>query len=170
MVNLVFFKLVRSKTKFWQMVGHGTRLCPDLFGPGLDKTGFRIFDYCQNLEYFGQEPPTKEAANSKSLTERLFAARLDLIQTLEADTAADGMSEPGSDFEGHPDAKPSLDNIIGDARRTLQDIVSGMSLDNFVVRGERRLVEKYQADGAWQRSRMRPLKSCRKSPGSPHRR
>ena len=33
-VNLVFFKLVRSKTKFWQMVGRGTRLCPDLFGPG----------------------------------------------------------------------------------------------------------------------------------------
>lgn len=41
-VNLVFSKLVRSKTKFWQMVGRGTRLCPDLF----------IFDYCQNLEYF----------------------------------------------------------------------------------------------------------------------
>ena len=36
-VNLVFFKLVRSKTKFWQMVGRGTRLCEDLFGPGLDK-------------------------------------------------------------------------------------------------------------------------------------
>jgi type I restriction enzyme R subunit len=34
-VNLVFFKLVRSKTKFWQMVGRGTRLCPDLFGPGV---------------------------------------------------------------------------------------------------------------------------------------
>ncbi len=36
-VNLVFFKLVRSKTKFWQMLGRGTRLCPDLFGPGKDK-------------------------------------------------------------------------------------------------------------------------------------
>ena len=36
-VNLVFFKLVRSKTKFWQMVGRGTRLFPDLFGPGQDK-------------------------------------------------------------------------------------------------------------------------------------
>ena len=37
-VNLVFFKLVRSKTKFWQMIGRGTRLRPDLFGPGEDKT------------------------------------------------------------------------------------------------------------------------------------
>ena len=45
--NLVFFKLVRSKTKFWQMVGRGTRLCPDLFGPGQDKELFYLFDYCQ---------------------------------------------------------------------------------------------------------------------------
>src|SRR5205823_2367956 len=39
-VNLVFFKLVRSRTKFWQMVGRGTRLRPDLFGLGLDKEFF----------------------------------------------------------------------------------------------------------------------------------
>ena len=51
-VNLVFFKMVRSQTKFWQMVGRGTRLSPDLFGPGDDKTHFRIFDYLMNLEYF----------------------------------------------------------------------------------------------------------------------
>ena len=42
-VNLVFFKVVRSKTKFWQMLGRGTRLCPDLFGPGKDKRYFQIF-------------------------------------------------------------------------------------------------------------------------------
>ena len=51
-VNLVFFKLVRSKTKFWQMIGRGTRLCPDLFGPGKDKEFFYVFDYCQNLGIF----------------------------------------------------------------------------------------------------------------------
>ena len=43
-VNLVFFKLVRSKTKFWQMVGRGTRLCPDLFGPDKNKAYFYLFD------------------------------------------------------------------------------------------------------------------------------
>ena len=59
-VNLVFFKLVRSKTKFWQMVGRGTRLCPDLFGPGKDKKFFYIFDYCQNLEFFSQNPETTD--------------------------------------------------------------------------------------------------------------
>ncbi len=53
-VNLVFFKIVRSKTKFWQMIGRGTRLCPDLFGPGEDKDHFLIFDFCQNFEFFNQ--------------------------------------------------------------------------------------------------------------------
>ncbi|MDQ6739176.1 MAG: hypothetical protein M3021_02075 [Actinomycetota bacterium] len=51
-VNLVFFKPVRSKTKFWQMVGRGTRLCPDLFGPGENKQDFFIFDLCGNVEFF----------------------------------------------------------------------------------------------------------------------
>src|SRR5881628_2158617 len=46
-VNLVFFKLVRSKTKFWQMMGRGTRLRPDLFGPGRPKEFFYVFDFCQ---------------------------------------------------------------------------------------------------------------------------
>jgi len=55
-LNLVFFKVVRSRTKFWQMVGRGTRLCKDLFGPGEDKRNFFIFDFCQNLEYFSQNP------------------------------------------------------------------------------------------------------------------
>ena len=50
-VNLVFFKKVRSKTKFWQMIGRGTRLCPDLMD-GEDKDKFYIFDFCNNFEFF----------------------------------------------------------------------------------------------------------------------
>ncbi len=73
-VNLVFFKLVRSKTKFWQMVGRGTRLCPDLFGPGKPKEHFYLFDYCQNLEFFSQNPAT-DGALGESLGKRLFKAR-----------------------------------------------------------------------------------------------
>ena len=73
-VNLVFFKLVRSKTKFWQMVGRGTRLCPDLFGPGQDKELFYIFDYCQNLEYFTQDISATEGSVADSLGKRLFNA------------------------------------------------------------------------------------------------
>lgn len=51
-LNLVFFKAVRSKVKLLQMIGRGTRLCPDLFAPGVDKSEFYIFDFCGNFEYF----------------------------------------------------------------------------------------------------------------------
>lgn len=51
-VNLVFFKKVQAKIKFLQMVGRGTRLCPNLYGPGIDKKGFLIFDYYDNFNYF----------------------------------------------------------------------------------------------------------------------
>jgi type I restriction enzyme R subunit len=50
--EIKFFKSVRSRTKFAQMVGRGTRTCKNLFGPGRDKQCFWIFDLCQNLEYF----------------------------------------------------------------------------------------------------------------------
>jgi type I restriction enzyme R subunit len=82
-VNLVFFKLVRSKTKFWQMIGRGTRLCPDLLGPGQDKEFFYLFDYCQNLEYFSQDVAATEGALAASLSKRLFDTRLELIAQLD---------------------------------------------------------------------------------------
>jgi len=71
--NLVFFKIVRSATKFGQMVGRGTRLRLDLFGPGQDKGSFAIFDFCQNLEYFGQNPGGHEGGAGVPLSTRLFA-------------------------------------------------------------------------------------------------
>jgi type I site-specific restriction endonuclease len=51
-----FFKVIRSKVKFTQMIGRGTRLCLNLFAPNEDKKGFRVFDYCQNFEFFNQNP------------------------------------------------------------------------------------------------------------------
>jgi type I restriction enzyme R subunit len=66
-VNLVFFKLVRSRTKFWQMLGRGTRLCPDLFGPGQDRQFFYVFDYCQNLEFL-QPGPGDDRWCARSIT------------------------------------------------------------------------------------------------------
>ena len=89
-VNLVFFKLVRSKTKFWQMIGRGTRLCPDLFAPGQHKQFFYLFDYCQNLEYFGQNPPTTEGVVTGSVGKRLFTTRLSLIGELDPRIAMNG--------------------------------------------------------------------------------
>ncbi|GLR79802.1 type I restriction-modification system endonuclease [Azospirillum oryzae] len=43
-VNLVFIRRVNSRILYEQMIGRGTRLCEDLFGPGRHKTAFRIFD------------------------------------------------------------------------------------------------------------------------------
>ncbi len=58
------------------MIGRGTRLCPDLFGPGQDKTNFYVFDFCGNLEFFSQDLPGSEGQLQKSLSERIFEARL----------------------------------------------------------------------------------------------
>lgn len=82
-LNLVFFKKVRSKTKFWQMIGRGTRLCTDLYGVGIDKEGFRIFDYCGNFEFFRTNKNGKEAKMMKSLTENLFNIRIGIIKELQ---------------------------------------------------------------------------------------
>jgi type I restriction enzyme, R subunit len=93
-VNLVFFKPVRSKTKFRQMIGRGTRLCPDLFGPGLDKEYFRVFDYCQNIEFFDANPELKETSLARSLSERLFAGRVNLVRALEINSRRQAASRP----------------------------------------------------------------------------
>jgi type I restriction enzyme R subunit len=78
LVNLVFAKPVKSYAKFWQMIGRGTRLCPNLFGPGKDKTEFRIFDHWGNFEYFDELAEEAEPSVSKSLTQQLFEARIAL--------------------------------------------------------------------------------------------
>src|SRR5690606_25016758 len=87
-VNLVFFKAVRSKVKFLQMIGRGTRLCPDLFGPGQDKSEFFIFDFCANFEYFNENPAGAAGGLAEPLTKRLFKRRLELLGALPATAAA----------------------------------------------------------------------------------
>jgi type I restriction enzyme R subunit len=82
-VNLVFFKRVRSKTKFWQMIGRGTRLCPNLFGEGEDKTHFLIFDYLGNFEFFRANKDGSKGNETQSLTEAIFAKRVRLIHHLQ---------------------------------------------------------------------------------------
>src|SRR5690606_39189121 len=143
---------IRSKTKFWQIIGRGTRLCPDLFGPGEDKEFFRVFDYCQNLEFFRQNPQPDEGKNARSLNERLFAARFDLVRALDDNARLDvtGMAHP--EQEGY-DAGEGLalnENAIrGEALNTLRIYVAAMNFDNFIVRGKRRAVEKYKSADAW---------------------
>ncbi|MCX5997388.1 MAG: DEAD/DEAH box helicase family protein, partial [Chloroflexi bacterium] len=149
-VNLVFFKLMRSKTKFWQMVGRGTRLRPNLFGPGKHKEFFYIFDYCQNLEYFSENPPSTEGAANESLSKRLFTARLELISELDRMQEATakqavGVREPTAAY-GEAATEQQLSKELSEL---LQQQVAAMNVNNFIVRPRRRLVEKYTKPEAW---------------------
>ena len=132
-VNLVFFKRVRSKTKFWQMIGRGTRLCPDLFGPGRDKECFYVFDCCENLEFFEANPDGCETRIVEPLKQQIFRRRLNLVDRLQR--------------------LPLRDSAIETLRNDLLDImhrdVTRMPADNFLVRRHRRQVEKYNRRDAW---------------------
>jgi type I restriction enzyme, R subunit len=138
-VNLVFFKLVRSKTKFWQMIGRGTRLRPNLFAPGEDKKFFYVFDYCQNLEFFSQDPETVDGSSSESLTTRLFKLRLELIEALGR-----GDQPPVVREERELDLREATIEL-------LRNEVASMNVDNFVVRPQRELVERFAEKKAWEK-------------------
>lgn len=128
-VNLVFFKIVRSRTKFWQMVGRGTRTCEDLFGPDQDKEEFIIFDFCQNLEFFNENPLVTDGPAARPISERLFVSRVDLINAL--DEAEDESS------------------LAAEIKDRLHQEVLAMNVENFIVRQARRPVERFQSAEAW---------------------
>ncbi len=93
-VNLVFYKKIRSKIKFWQMIGRGTRLAPNLVctdetGSYVGKKYFYIFDYLRNFEFFREEKNGIEGASGKSVSERIFAHKCSVIKLLQDSTWAD---------------------------------------------------------------------------------
>ncbi|MDP5184892.1 DEAD/DEAH box helicase family protein [Blastococcus sp. BMG 814] len=141
-VNLVFFKPVRSKAKYWQMIGRGTRLRPDLYGPGQHKADFFLFDFCQNIEYFNQAVVPAAGAVSPSLVERLFAARVELLTQLRGRTTGDASTAD--------DGTTSEAGLRRDLSFLLTERVSGMSVENVLVRPHRRMVERYSQSDAWE--------------------
>ena len=93
-VNLVFYKKIRSKIKFWQMIGRGTRLAPNLVctdetGSYVGKKYFYIFDYLRNFEFFREEKNGIEGASGKSVSERIFAHKCSVIKLLQDSAWAD---------------------------------------------------------------------------------
>lgn len=146
-VNLVLFKLVRSKTKFWQMIGRGTRLRRDLFGPGRDKEDFLVFDLCGNVEFFNQDLPASEGHIAPSLGERLLRQRLEVLRVLDERGAAAGEEEP------EEDGTRSEAGLRRDLARHLHRTVTGMDPDSFLVRPHRRQVEFYSDYAHWRRLR-----------------
>ena len=148
-VNLVFFKLIRSKTKFWQMLGRGTRLCPDLLGPGKDKQTFYVFDYCQNLEYFSMNPDIADGSAGESLGKRLFTRRLELIGELDQrlSETEETATDMGPEYSNE-DPATEVD-VRKHTASLLHGEVSAMNVDNFVIRPKRKLIEKYAKAETW---------------------
>ncbi|MCA9504779.1 MAG: DEAD/DEAH box helicase family protein [Spirochaetaceae bacterium] len=131
--NLVFFKPVYSKIKFWQMIGRGTRLCPDLFGPDADKEDFRVFDFCFNFDFFREHPEGIEGGGAVPLGTRLFRSRVLLL--------------------GHVQATPDLDPdaaLRGTLTTDLQGEVAAMNRENFIVRMHQESVDRFRAPEAWE--------------------
>lgn len=132
--NLVFFKPVYSKIKFWQMIGRGTRLCPDLYGPGKNKTDFRVFDFCFNFDFFNENPEGIEARAGVPLGTRLFRNRVQLLTRLQKTPDLD------------PDAA-----LAQELTDTLHGEVAAMNRDNFLVRMHLEAVDRFRERGAWKR-------------------
>lgn len=80
-LNLVFFKKVMSKAKFWQMIGRGTRLCPALMD-GEDKQKFYIFDFCGNFEFFRMNKG-RATANMIALQGAIFQLEFEIAYKLQ---------------------------------------------------------------------------------------
>ncbi|PMK67112.1 restriction endonuclease subunit R [Vibrio lentus] len=142
-VNLVFFKVIRSKVKFTQMIGRGTRLCKDLFGPNDDKKTFKVFDYCQNFEYFDANPEGIAVGVAKPVTQQVFEKRV-LFSTLLNDKLN------SEEFrEQNPEECERYTELNRYQLDMLHHLVSGMNLDNFIVRPKRQAVEPFLERDYW---------------------
>ena len=138
-VNLVFFKKVRSKAKFWQMIGRGTRLCQGLAcvdqvdGAYTDKRRFLIFDYCGNFEFFRQHKEGYEARETKTLSENLFGKQVRLAMALQECA-----------FAGEDDQV-----WRGELVDTCHRQVAALNPDLIAVKLRRQFVDKYQKPEAF---------------------
>ena len=138
-VNLVFFKPVYSRVKFNQMIGRGTRLCPDLFGIGQNKEKFFIFDLCGNFDFFNQEIKESDPKLAESLTVKLVKARLRLNQVM-VDRGLASESD-SSDLDSQKLRESILDH--------LHRHVATMERSNFLVRRHLQKVEEFSERERW---------------------
>jgi type I restriction enzyme R subunit len=88
-VNLVLFKPVYSRSKFWQMIGRGTRTCLDLFAPGQHKQYFNVFDFCRNFEFFNANPQGIDTPIVDSNTARIFKTTILLAEAFREEPYLD---------------------------------------------------------------------------------
>ena len=127
-LNLVFFKPVLSKSKFWQMIGRGTRLCPGLID-GKDKEIFYIFDFCGVFDFFDEKKNGKEAKATVSLQERIFNLKIEMAFKLQ-------------DLEYQ---KEDLIEFRKEIINYLVEKVNELNRDNFAVKQHLKYVDGYKS-------------------------
>ena len=132
-LNLVFFKEVKSYSKYWQMIGRGTRLCPDVFGPGIDKEYFLIFDFCGNFDYFGEHPDGEVQKTALSISQKNFNTKLEIIMAIRE------LQEPTVEQE----------YIQKQYTDDLQQLVANLNDNRFEVRKHWRYVLEYKNRDRW---------------------
>ena len=131
-LNLVFFKKVMSKAKFWQMIGRGTRLCPGLID-GEDKTKFYIFDLCGNFEFFRMNKG-KATANQMALQSAIFYLKAQIVYKLQ-------------------DLAYQTEDLIPFREKLVEEMlakVQQLDRENFAVRQHLRYVEKFADPASYQ--------------------
>lgn len=131
-LNLVFFKKVMSKAKFWQMIGRGTRRCDGLID-GKDKEKFYIFDLCGNFEFF-RTNEGKPSANQMALQSAIFFLKTQIVYKLQ-------------------DICYQTEPLIELRKRLVTELVSKVSAlnrDNFAVRQHIKYVDKYSKEEGFQ--------------------
>ncbi|MCA9391932.1 DEAD/DEAH box helicase family protein, partial [candidate division WWE3 bacterium] len=133
-VNLVFFKRVRSKAKFWQMIGRGTRICPDLFGPGEDKEFFVVFDFCSNFEFFDEHPDGYKSSQQESVSSRIFKSKVRLIKAIQ-----------DSEFAANKEYTQFRDSLI----ESIYSQIEALDQENFIVRPHLKYLHKYLNREIW---------------------
>ena len=124
-LNLVFFKKVMSKAKFWQMIGRSTRLCPGLLD-GKDKDKFYIFDFCGNFEFFRMNK-CRPTANQMALQGAIFNLKAQIVYKLQ-------------------DLQFQTDDLIAFRKVLVEDMVRKvreLNKENFAVRQHLKYVELY---------------------------
>jgi len=152
-LNLVFFRAVKSKIKYLQMIGRGTRLCPGIrvYSPSReyfegntselnenyynDKQGFYIFDYCDNFRFFDNYVEKPKAVNTLNLTQRIFNMKAELIFGLQA-----------LDYQSDDFCVKYRESLVNDLCRD----INALSPKQILVKENLKYVDKFKSNEIWQ--------------------
>ena len=134
-LNLVFYKKVKSYAKFWQMIGRGTRLCKNLLGKGQDKEKFLILDFCGNFDYFRVNTNGQDKGKQVGLTERIFNTQVEICRCLQA-----------GEYTQQKEYVDFRQNLV---EKLCHEVIC-LNDDSFRVKLRRKYVDIYRQMESWQ--------------------